>query len=90
MGGDPVVSAPGESASPSELAGAGGSSVGSDITMVGSAGPANPQPPEALRTKGALSRAADQVRGLQRRLGRIPSDAAPHATPPRIPIEHEE
>ncbi len=90
IGGDPVVSSPGESASPSELAGAGGSSVGSDITMVGSAGPANPQPPGALRTKGALSRAADQVRGLQRRLGRIPSDAAPHATPPRIPIEHEE
>jgi type IV secretion system protein TrbL len=90
MGGDSVVSAPMESAGPSELAGAGGSSVASGIASVGSVGTTNPQPPGNVRTGGTLSRAADQVRGFRRRLGQIPSDAAPHATPPRIPIEHEE
>ena len=46
--------------------------------------------PHTARGKSALTRAADQVRGFRRRLGSLPSDAAPHATPPRIPIEHEE
>jgi hypothetical protein len=88
--GDLLVGAPLESVGPSEFSGAVGTPVVSDITSVGSAGPTNPQPPGTAGTKGALSRAADQVRGFRRRLGRIPSDAAPHATPPRIPIEHEE
>jgi hypothetical protein len=82
-----VVGAPLESVGPPEFSGAGGAPVVSDISSVGSAGPTNPQP---AGTKGALSRAADQVRGFRRRLGQMPSDAAPHATPPRIPIEHEE
>jgi len=30
------------------------------------------------------------VRGLRRRLASLPADAAPHATPHRIPIDHEE
>ncbi|HEY6343539.1 MAG TPA: P-type conjugative transfer protein TrbL [Bryobacteraceae bacterium] len=89
-GGDSVVSADSVETAPSGSAGPGGSSVVSDITSVGSAGPTNPQPPGTARVKSTLSRAADQVRGLRRRLGQIPSDAAPHATPPRMPIEHEE
>lgn len=40
--------------------------------------------------RNPLTRAIDQVRGLRTRLRSLPSDAAPHATPPRIPIEHEE
>lgn len=90
IGGYSVVTASMESASSSEPFGAGGSSVASDITSVGSVGSANPRPPGTLKTKGALNRAGDQMRGFRRRLGQIPSDAAPHATPPRIPIDHEE
>jgi len=55
-----------------------------------SAGPASPQPPSTAKGRSALTRAADQVRGFRRRLGSLPSDAAPHATPPRIPIDHED
>lgn len=40
--------------------------------------------------RNPLTRAIDQVRGVRTRLRSLPSDAAPHATPPRIPIEHEE
>jgi type IV secretion system protein TrbL len=87
MGRDSVGSADSVETAPSAPA---GSSVASDITSVGSAGPTNPQPPAAARPKSTLSRAADQVRGMRRRLGQIPSDSAPHATPPRMPIEHEE
>jgi hypothetical protein len=63
----------------------------SDVSSVGSAGPASSQPPATTaREKGALSRVAGQFQGFRRRLRSLPSDAAPHATPPRIPIEHEE
>ena len=89
-GRESVVSADSVETAPSGSAGPGGSSVVSDITSVGSAGPTNPQPPGTARTKSTLSRAVDQVRGMRRRLGQIPSDTAPHATPPRMPIEHEE
>ena len=48
------------------------------------------QPPALSSRKNPIIRAVDQVRGLRRRISSLPSDAAPHATPPRIPIEHEE
>jgi type IV secretion system protein TrbL len=48
-----------------------------------------PRPP-AAKGSTQFSRAADHMRAFQRRLGSIPSDAAPHATPPRIPIDHAE
>ena len=76
--------------SPSDPASPGSSGVVSDVTSVGSAGPSNSQPPTPARGKSALTRASDQMKGFRRRLGSLPSDAAPHATPPRIPIDHEE
>ena len=79
----------GQGASPSDGTKPSSFGVGSDVAPVGSAGSANPQPAPA-NSRNALTRAVDQVRGLRRRLGSLPSDAAPHATPPRIPIDHEE
>lgn len=79
-----------EGAAPSGATSPGSSGVVSDVASVGSAGNASPQPLTTAKGKSALTRAADQVRGFRRRLGSLPSDAAPHATPPRIPIEHEE
>jgi len=46
-----------------------------------------PDPPS---TSSSPSTVADRFRSFRRRLGSLPSDAAPHATPPRIPIEHQE
>jgi type IV secretion system protein TrbL len=89
-GGDVVASSSAEGAAPSNSTSQGSSGVVSDVASVGNAGPANPQPPATAKGRGALTRAADQVRDFRRRLGSLPSDAAPHATPPRIPIEHEE
>jgi type IV secretion system protein TrbL len=66
----------------------GSSSAPSDIASLRTKNPESPQPPSAAKV--ALDRAADQVQAVRRRLRSLPSDAAPHATPPRIPIEHEE
>ena len=89
-GGDSVANGPVGADIPSDPASPGSSGVVSDVTSLGSAGPTNPQPPTPAKAKSGLARAADQVRGFRRRLGSLPSDAAPHATPPRIPIDHEE
>jgi len=88
-GGDSNAGADSMEAMPGGVTDQRGSSAASDVASVGSTGPATQTPPTA-RGKSALSRAADQVRGLRRRLGSLPADAAPHATPPRIPIDHEE
>jgi len=88
--GDVVTSGSVEETAPSSSTNPGGSGVVSDVASVGTAGPTSPQPPATAKGRNALTRAADQVRGFRRRLGSLPSDAAPHATPPRIPIEHEE
>ena len=86
--GDVVTSGPvAGAAAPSSSPNPGSSGVVSDVASVGNASPASPKPPATATGRNALTRAADQVRSFQRRL---PSDAAPHATPPRIPIEHEE
>ena len=90
VGGDSAASADSVEAGPGGVSDQRGSSAASDVASVGAVGPATPQTPPAARGKSALSRAADQVRGLRRRLGSLPADAAPHATPPRIPIDHEE
>jgi type IV secretion system protein TrbL len=89
-GGDSVAGADSRETTPGGVGDQRGSSVVSDVASVGGIGPASPQTPPTVRGKSALSRAADQVRGLRRRLGSLPADAAPHATPPRIPIDHEE
>ena len=87
---DAVASGSMEGAAPSSATGPVSSGVVSDVASVGSAGNASTQPLPTAKGKSSLTRAADQVRGLRRRIGSLPSDAAPHATPPRIPIEHEE
>jgi len=89
-GGDSVVGGPAGASSPSDPASPGSSGVVSEVASVGNADSTNPQRPPAAKGKSAITRAADQVKGFRRRLGSLPSDAAPHATPPRIPIEHEE
>ena len=52
-----------------------------------SAASRQPDPPSS---SGGASTVADHFRSFRRRLGSVPSDSAPHATPPRIPIEHQE
>jgi type IV secretion system protein TrbL len=84
------TSGDGEGAVPSNLTSPDSSGIVPDVASVGSAGSANPQPPPPANRKNPLTRAVDEVRGLRRRLRSLPSDAAPHATPPRIPIDHEE
>jgi type IV secretion system protein TrbL len=80
----------GEEAAPSNLSSPDSSGIVPDVGTTGSAGSTSPQPPVPANRKNPLARAVDQVRGLRRRLRSLPSDAAPHATPPRIPIDHEE
>ena len=67
-----------------------GSPAASDVASLGTTNPKSSEPSPSATAKGMFNRAADQVQGLRRRLRSLPSDAAPHATPPRIPIEHEE
>jgi type IV secretion system protein TrbL len=80
----------GEGAAASNLSSPDSSGIVPDVTSVGNAGLPSPQPPPPANRKNPLTRAVDQVSGLRRRLRSLPSDAAPHATPPRIPIDHEE
>lgn len=44
----------------------------------------------ARRTQRTFSSAADRLRGVRRQWGGLPSDAAPHTPPPRMPIDHGE
>jgi type IV secretion system protein TrbL len=44
----------------------------------------------ARRTQRVFSGAADRLRGSRQQLGGLPSDAAPHTHPPRMPIDHNE
>ena len=86
-GGDSGVSGPAAGGSLPDAAHPGSAGAGPEVASVGSTDSANPPPPPAAKGRSALTRAANQLRGFRRRL---PSDAAPHATPPRMPIDHEE
>lgn len=44
----------------------------------------------ARRADHALSGAAGRLRGIRTQLGGLPSDAAPHTSPPRMPIDHHD
>jgi type IV secretion system protein TrbL len=44
----------------------------------------------ARRTQILFSGTVDRLRNGRRRLGGLPSDGAPHTSPPRMPIDHEE
>jgi type IV secretion system protein TrbL len=56
-------------------------------------GNVNPPPPPTSATERRLPRrgtVSDGIQRFRRRLPSLPSDAAPHATPPRMPIDHQE
>lgn len=68
-----------------------------DVQSVGSASSGNSRPTPggrlasgARRTQKTFSSAADRLRGVRRQWGGLPSDAAPHSAPPRMPIDHGE
>jgi P-type conjugative transfer protein TrbL len=79
-----------------------GSGVISDVRSVASSprSAQAQQPPSAShrerigsavrRTDQVLSRAAGRLRGVRNQFGGLPSDAAPHTSPPRMPIDHHE
>ncbi|MGI8744401.1 MAG: P-type conjugative transfer protein TrbL [Bryobacteraceae bacterium] len=52
--------------------------------------PPPPQPPAPERKDRRTGSVAEGIQRLRRRLPALPSDAAPHATPPRMPIDHHE
>jgi type IV secretion system protein TrbL len=95
-----------ESASPADVTPNDGfessaaSSPVAEVSSVGSptAGKAQTQAPPsggklasgARRTQRVFSGAADRLRGTRRQFGGLPTDAAPHAQPPRMPIDHSE
>jgi hypothetical protein len=87
---DAVADGPVEGVAPSNSTSPGGSGAVSEVASVGSAGSANQQPPAPAKRRGPLTRAVDRYWALRRRVALLPSDAAPHSTPPRIPIDHEE
>jgi hypothetical protein len=82
-----------------ETRGSGTSRVVADVRSVGS-GSAPPQPPPgsrrervgsaARRADHVLSRVSGRLRDVRNQLGGLPSDAAPHTPPPRMPIEHHD
>jgi type IV secretion system protein TrbL len=72
-----------------------------DVNAVHSNGSNDQQPPApngrrerigsaARKADQALSGAANRLRGLRYQLGGLPSDAAPHTPPPRMPIDHHD
>lgn len=76
-------------------------STGSDVNSVHSNGGSEQQPPAvngrgerigsaARKADHALSGAANRLRVLRNQLGGLPSDAAPHTPPPRMPIDHHD
>jgi hypothetical protein len=54
--------------------------------------PSGSRPTEspAERAQSAFGGVSAQFRAIRRRLGPFPSDSAPHASPPRMPIDHSE
>ena len=56
----------------------------------GSSGVQNPPDVSRARTPRSSRNIAEDIRRLRRRMPSLPSDAAPHATPPRMPIDHNE
>jgi type IV secretion system protein TrbL len=75
---------------PADSPSIGNTGFATEIASVRSGDSVTPQLLSRTTRGNMLSRAVDQVRGLRRRLRSLPSDGAPHVTPPRMPIEHEE
>jgi type IV secretion system protein TrbL len=85
----------GSSGSGSEIPSSG--SPASEVQSVGSAPSRSSRPASrekfasrAQRTERTFSGAADRLKGVRRQWGGLPSDAAPHTQPPRMPIDHNE
>jgi type IV secretion system protein TrbL len=47
-------------------------------------------PSKARRTQSVFSGVADRLKRTRQQFGGLPSDAAPHIPPPRMPIDHSE
>lgn len=70
----------------------------SDVAESGSTAKSEPPAPKrretlasgAQRAERAFSGAANRLRGTGQRFRGLPSDAAPHTQPPRMPIDHSE
>lgn len=71
----------------------------SEVRSVGNSSVPTQQPPAnrrerlgaaARRTDQAFSRAVGRLKGIRKQLGGLPSDAAPHTSPPRMPIDHHD
>lgn len=64
-----------------------------DVASVGSAGTSEAPPPSSGRStssasvKGVAGRVSNKFWRYRNAMGMLPSDAAPHATPPRMPID---
>jgi type IV secretion system protein TrbL len=60
-----------------------------EIASVGPAGsqPATPAPSTIRSVKGLAGRVSNKYWRYRNAMGMLPSDAAPHATPPRMPID---
>lgn len=63
-----------------------------EIASVGPAGsqPAGPPATSIRGVKGLAGRVSNKYWRYRNAMGMLPSDAAPHATPPRMPIDHGE
>jgi type IV secretion system protein TrbL len=83
------ASTPSDGSSDSQQRGFAGSGTGT----IGSGGPSGistPPPPIRERKAQGSSTVKESIQKFRRRLPTLPSDAAPHATPPRMPIDHHE
>jgi hypothetical protein len=84
------ASASGDGISDGQQAPSGDPDVGSTAST-GESGIQNPPDVSRAQTPPRSSRSITEgIQRLRRRMPSLPSDAAPHATPPRMPIDHNE
>ncbi len=91
--GSTVVPAGSEDAAPTlDSASSAAASGTNEIASVGSAGsqPAAPPASPIPSVKGLAGRVSNKYWRYRNAIGMLPSDSAPHATPPRMPIDHNE
>lgn len=88
-----VPTGSGESAPPLDSGASSAPPTGTnEIASVGSAGsqPAAPPASPIRSVKGLAGRVSNKYWRYRNAMGMLPSDAAPHATPPRMPVDHGE
>ena len=89
-----------DAVTPADSGSGAGASAVSDVQSVSSAASTKGGAPSspigervasrARRTQRVFSGAANRLRGTRQQFGGLPSDAAPHTPPPRMPIDHSE